>query len=163
MADLFDVRGGNLNLSASALSFSGADTLYSTTGTQTFVIGGRVYTTAADTNVEVPDTDATTGAAFVALATLKQCLFVFGWLASGEMGVSQGPIVDTADVVDGSAALVFPSIPDTLVPFAYASAKYVGSGTWTFGTSNWDATTVTFGTVVEVMLLPTRPLTAASA
>lgn len=161
--DLFDIRGGTITLTSAALALGAGTTQYTTTGTQTFAINGRLYTTVADTGVEVPDTDALTGAAFVALANGDQCLFVFGWLASGEMGVVQGPVVTTADVVDTSAVLDFPAIPATLCPFAYASVANANASAWTFGTTNWDGGTTTIGTVVNVALLPTQPLTAASA
>ena len=161
--DLFDMRGGTINLTASALALNAGQTHYDTTNTQTFAINGRLYTTVADNDVEAPDTDALTGAAFVALANGEQCLFVFGWLASGEMGVVQGPVVTTADVVDESAVLDFPAIPATLCPFAYASVANANASAWTFGTTAWDGGTTTIGTVVNVALLPNQPLTGASA
>ena len=161
--DLFDIRGGTINLTASALTLTAGQTYYSTTGTQTFAINGRLYTTAADTNVQVPDTDTNDAAAFTTLANGESCIFVFGWLASGEMGVVQGAIVSTADVVDRAAALDWPSIPATLCPFAYATFANANATSWLFGTGLWDATDLTVGTVVNVALLPTQPLITTSA
>jgi hypothetical protein len=158
--DTFDDRGGRFNHTNAALSgLSGAASTYSTTGTQTYSIDGRIYTTAAKSGVATPTLDKTTGAAFKILPNLKQCIFVFGWDSAGDLAVSQGPIVTTTEVDDKSAALHFPSIPDTMVPFAYVSIRHANATGWTFGTSNWNATGVTIDTVINVSLLPTQPRT----
>ena len=164
--DLFDIRGGTMNLATTALTgLSGAATTVSTTGTPAYMLKGVLKASTNQSGGATPTTDITTGAAFVPLTTGKGCVFVFGWDSSAPtvFKVAQGKVVNTADVTNGSAAYEFPSIPATFCPVAYVTISYVGSSTWTFGTSNWNATTTTIGTVVNIGLLPTQPLTAASA
>lgn len=169
--DLFDIRGGNMNLASTALTgLSGAATTVSTTGTPAYMYQGRIKASTNQSGGATPTTDIATGAAFVALtgataALGTGCVFVFGWDSSAPtvFSVAQGPVVKTLDVVNGAAVYEFPAIPDTFVPVAYVTIDYIGSTSWTFGTNNWNATTVTIGTVVNIGLLPTRPLTAVSA
>lgn len=56
-------------------------------------------------------------------------------------------------------ALEFPDIPTTEVPVAYHTVRLAStlSGTWTFGTSNWNVAGVTVGTVVNLCGLPGGP------
>ena len=53
-------------------------------------------------------------------------------------------------------ALDMPAIPTTEVAVAYHTVKLgtTVSGTWTYGSSNWNATGVTIGTVANVAALP---------
>lgn len=155
------MRGGNICLNKVTLAgLSGAATTFSTTGTTTFAIGGAAYTKTAISSGATPTTDANTGAAFTPLQTGKKCMFVFGLDASGNTKVAQGPIVNTSDVSNGAAAVQFPEIPDTMCPIGYVEVSHANATAWTFGTSNWNATGVTIGTPVDVILLPTSPLTA---
>lgn len=164
--DLFDIRGGTMNLATTALTgLSGAATTLSTTGTPAYMLEGKLKASTNQSGGASPTTDIATGDAFVALATGEGCVFVLGWDSSAPtvFSVAQGKVVKAADVTNASAGYAFPAIPDTFCPVAYVTISYVGASTWTFGTSNWNATTVTIGTVVNIALLPTRPLTAASA
>lgn len=162
--DLFDIRGGTATLAKAVLTgLSGTAKTISYTGNPKFMIGGRLYTGDTCSGGTLLTTDATTGDAFVSLANGEQCLFVFGWNAAGEWIVSQGPVVKTADVVNKSAALAFPSIPSTMCPFAYVSIANANATAWLFATGNWDASDLTVGTVIDCTLLPEQPLTAASA
>ena len=166
MADLFDIRGGTMNLATTALTgLSGGATTGSTTGTPAYMLKGVIKASTNQSGGATPTTDISTGDAFVALATGEGCLFVFGWdsSASTVFSVAQGKVVKAADVTNGAAAYEFPSIPDTFCPTDYVTISYVGASTWTFGTSNWNATTATIGTVIHIGILPTQPLTAASA
>ena len=162
--DLFDIRGGNITRENAALTgLSGTAKTISYTGNPEFAIGGRLYAGDSCSGGALETTDGTTGEAFVPLANGETCLFVFSWTADGAWHVHQGPVVLTADVVDESAALEFPSIPDTHVPFAYVSILHANATPFLFGTGNWDQTGVTVGTVINCALLPTQPLTAQSA
>lgn len=166
MSDLFDLRGGTMNLATAALTgLSGGATTVSTTGTPAYMLAGEIKASTNQSSGATPVLDISTGEAFVPLATGKGCVFVFGWDSSAPtvFSVAQGPVVNTADVTNKSAVYDWPSIPSTFCPVAYVTISYVGSGTWIFGTSNWNATTTTIGTVKNVALLPTQPLTAASA
>ena len=165
-----DVRGVfNQCLTGAGLAgMDGAATTYTmagdgaATGVQ-FTIGGRLYYAADVGATATPTVDIVDGAAFEALDTGEGCVFVFCLDSGGTLRVAQGPVVKAADVVNKSAAYAFPSIPDTVCQIAYRTISYVGSSTWTFGTSNWNASTTTLGTVVNCSVLPTQPLTAASA
>lgn len=164
--DLLDIRGGSWNRDSAALTgLSGAATTISTTSTPSYYWKGQIYASTNQSSGATPTTDIATGAAFLPLANGKQCLFVFGWDSSAPTvaSVAQGKIVNTADVVNKSAALDFPIIPDTFVPFAYVSIANANATAWLFGTNNWNATSLTIGTVENVALLPSQPLTAASA
>lgn len=164
--DLFDLRGGSFNMASAALTgLSGGATTISITGTPAYVLKGKFLAASAQSGGATPTTDAVTGAAFLPLANGKQCLFVFGWdsRAPTVAYVAQGKIVNTADVVNTASALDFPSVPDTFVPFAYVSIANANATAWLFGTNNWNATSLTIGTVQNVMLLPAIPATAATA
>lgn len=161
MSDLLDVRGGTMTLANAALTgLSGTAKTISYTGNPAFTINGRLYTGDTCSGGALVTTDATTGDAFLTLENGYTCLFVFGWNAAGEWIVSQGPIVATADVTNGAAALEFPSIPATMCPFAYVSMKHANATGFLFATGNWDQSGLTIGTVVNCSLLPTQPLTA---
>lgn len=166
MSNPFDLRSISMNRDSAVLTgLSGGATTISTTSTPSYYLNGKILASTNQSAGATPTTDAKTGAAFLPLATGKGCLFVFGWdsRAPTVAYVCQGRIVNAADVANGAAGYEFPGIPDTFVPFAYVTISYVGSSTWLFGTSNWNATTATIGTVINCALLPSRPLTAASA
>jgi hypothetical protein len=143
-----------------ALTRTGAETVHDTTVTLTCDVQGKKTTVTAITDGVTPTTDAQTGAAFVPLANGEKCIFVWGVNAAGAIRVAQGAIVKTADVTNGSAALAFPGIPETMCPFAYHTAAHANATAWTFGTSNWNATGMTLGSVVPVGQLPNQPLTS---
>ena len=142
---------------------SGTAKTISYTGNPAFAIGGKLYTGDSCSGGSLNTTDITTGEAFVALANGETCVFVFGWEADGTWEVAQGPVVLTADVVNESAVLDFPSIPSTVVPFAYVSIKHANATPFLFATGNWDQSGLTVGTVINCMLLPTQPLTAQTS
>ena len=164
MADILDLRGGTWNRDSAALTgLSGAATTVSTTSTPSYVLNGKIIASTNQAGGATPTLDNTTGAAFPPLTTGKTAVFVFGWDSRTPtvVSVSQGPIVSTADVANGSDAYDWPGIRDTMCPFAYVTISFVGTS-WTFGTSNWNAATTTIGTVQNIATLPIAPLTAAS-
>lgn len=174
MSDLYDVRGGTFCTNKAGLGgLTAGITTYTTTAPGAddglnFAIAGKAYRVADKTATATPTVDITTGDAFVALtgttaATGTGCVFVFCFDSGGTLRVAQGPIVSTVDVANGSAAYEFPAIPASVCPFAYVTVSYIGATSWIFGTSNWDATTTVLGTAIDCLLLPTQPLTAASA
>lgn len=172
--DFQDIRGGNRCFNDAGLGGQTAGiTTYTTTaaGADTgcvYTIDGRFYYSADDSATATPTVDIQTGDAFVALtgttaALGEGCVFVY-CLDSGQvLRVAQGPVVRSQDVSAGAAVYEFPIIPDTVTAIGYQTVSYVGSTSWTFGTNNWDATTVTLGTWIPCCQLPNRPLTAASA
>lgn len=148
--------------SNSLLTATGAETVHDTTVRLDFSIGGKMYSKSG-TNVDAatPTTDYNTGAAFTGLVgtttTGQGCIFVWAYNSSGTVKAMQGPIED----VDAAGNFVmypeFPPVPDDVCPFAYSVSKYYGTaGTFTFGTSNWNASGHTH-TIVNVACLPDRP------
>lgn len=158
------VRGGNIMLGNVGLTgLSGGASTYSTGATsRDYSLLGKAYTKAQVSGGATPTTDVNTGAVFLPVKTGKSCLFVWGFDSSGNPKVAQGKIVSTTDVTNGAAALEFPEIPDTMCPFAYHSIAHANATDFQFGTSNWNATGVTVGTVVNVVMLGASPLTASS-
>ena len=77
---------------------------------------------------------------------------LFGGVKFYKEGRGKGvkPILGAEIILD------FPDIPATEVPFAYHTPKAgtTVSGTWTFGSSNWNATGMTVGTVVNCSMIP---------
>lgn len=171
MSSPYDLRNITMNRDSAALTgLSGGATTVGTTSTPSYYLNGKIIASTNQSSGATPTLDITTGAAFVPLSGTTAalgtgCVFVFGWdsSASTVFSVAQGPVVKTQDVVNKSAVYAFPGIPDTFCPVAFVTIDYVGSSTWTFGTSNWNATTATIGTVINCALLPNQPLTAVTA
>lgn len=141
---------------------AGTTTTYTTANAVNYAIKGIAYTKAAATNAATPTTDATTGAAFVAVTANQGCVFVFGYDASGNIKVSQGGI--QALDVDGNFYIApqFPAIPDTVAPFGYLVFKGGAtlSGSWTFGSSNLSSVTGATYSFKNLMTMPARPVVA---
>lgn len=144
---------------AGLTGISGAATTYTTSATTLqYCVQGKAATKAQVSGGTTPVTDAVTAAAFVGLTASKGCVFVWGLNLAGTQVVAQGSI----GPLDASGAFIdapnFPMLPDTFCPIAYQVVK-AGSttvGTWTFSSSNWNATGLTH-TVVDVFTLPERP------
>jgi hypothetical protein len=162
MSDLFDVRSGTAHFTNAALAISGAASTYSTTGTQTYTIRGELYTVAAKSAVATPTLDGMTGVAFLPVTNGKQCIFAFMWNAAGTLVVTQGKLVNTADVVNGSESLALPNVPETACPFAAVSIANANATAWQFGVGLWNAANLTLGTVRAFGWMPAKPYTAAT-
>lgn len=155
-----------LALAKAALAAGTTTTL--TVGTTTpFAIKGKAYSFAAASNQATPTTDATTGAAFVAVPAGYGCAFVIGLDASGAIKVSQGPLQIMDGVAAGASAKFitapqFPIVPDTVCPVGYLITKVGTSGSaWTFGTSNLAGPPANvLHTFVDCVTLPDRPQVA---
>lgn len=143
---------------------AGTTSTYTTTATTAGVINGKWITgLAAQTATATPTTDATTGAAFVALAVNQCCAIVFGTNAAGVIKMSQGPILGTLTGVTTTVggfldAPQFPALPDDFCPMAYTLVRTAPSAAaWTPGTSSWTASGVSATTFQNVSTLPSRP------
>ena len=110
-----------------------------------------------------PTTDATTGAAFVAVLSNYAAAVVLGVNAAGSLKACQGPTTPTDTGVTTTVgafrlAPLWPSIPDDFCPFAYFLVRVAPSGTsFTLSTDNWDKSGVTCSAVVDIATLPARP------
>lgn len=142
----------------------GAVTTYSTTATIQYSIGGKAKTKTAVTNGATPTTGAVSGAAITLTAGFAR-MVVWGLDASGNVKVLEGPLTSwdgtSFGLTSGAPAPLFPDIPDTIVPFAYMLLKGGSTlaGTWTLGSSNYNATGLTH-TEVNILVMPSRPQTS---
>ena len=155
-----DVKGLNMAFTSGALTGTGAETVYDTTVTIAYTVDGKLKTKTAVTDGATPTTDGNTGATFDVVLPDKVSVFVWGLNASGTVSVYQGSI----ESVDGDTDVAkiypqFPSIPDTVTPFAYTIFQTTGASSASglgFGVANWNATGLT-ATHVNISTLPSRP------
>ena len=142
------------------LTGTGAETVYDTTVIIEFAINGKAYRKAAVADGTTPTTDGNTAAAMTLTAGYGTVV-VWGLNSSGTVSCYKG----STEALDASGAFInapqFPSIPNSICPFAYTILKGGStlSGTWTFGSSNWNAIGMT-ATHVNVFVLPDRPQVA---
>lgn len=156
-------RGLNFCTTNSLLTATGAETVHDTTVLLNYCINGKAYTKSG-TNADqaTPTTDYNTSAAFTGLAGVASaggqgCVFVWAYNSSGTVKVMQGGV----ETLDASGNFVnrpqFPSIPDDVCPFAYSVSKNYGQATtFTFGSSNWNASGHSHA-IVNILTLPDRP------
>lgn len=159
--------GTNFCTTMGLLTATGSETVYDTTVAIQFCVDGKGFSKATVANGVTPVVDGN-GDAFPALAVTNSDGSISGkgacilWCldAAGTVVCFQSPV----EALDGLTTDFlhtpeFPSIPDTVTPFAYQILKQATDGstadTATFGTSNWDATRFT-NVIVDVMTLPRR-------
>lgn len=149
---------------ASAAAVAGTTSTFTSTVTTNCCINGKfAVTLGAQTNAASPTTDASTGAAFNALAPNQCCTLVFGQNAAGTLKLVQGPIIATlTGVTTTVGALIndpqFPGLPNDFVALAYTVVRTAPSAAaWTPGTSSWTASGVSASTFANVAYLPSRP------
>lgn len=159
----------NLTLRGSTMSHvnaglvAGTTSTYTTTASTACSFRGKWGTAlTAQTNTASPTTDATTGAAFVALGDNQCTVLVWGVNAAGAIQLSQGSIEDTAVGVTTTAGAFlklpqFPALPDDFCPIGYQLVRTAPSAAaFTPGTSSWTATGITCSTIQNVSVLPDR-------
>ena len=159
MANKDEMYGQNFCTTSGLLTATGGETVYDTTVTINYVLNGKIATKTAVTDGVTPTTDYVSAAAITLTANKSRCV-VWGLVSGGTVKAIAGDIVDW----DGTAYKVpppFPVVPDDFVPFAYQIIKggSTVSGTWTFGSSNWNATGIT-SAIVNIAVLPNRPQTS---
>ena len=168
MTQASQLRGTNTCTNSGALTAAGSETVYDTTIAINFSVEGEALTKATVTDGATPVVDGN-GDAFPALAVTnsdgslsgKGACVVWGLTAAGVVTCFQGTIVELNDIsTDFTFSPEFPTVPDTVTPFAFQILKQQSDGstadTATFGTSDWDATRFT-NTITNVMTLPRRP------
>ena len=164
--DALNLRGLTMGTIKTGL-VKGTTSTYTTTVTAAGMINGKYVTgLTAQTNAATPTTDASTGAAFVALGDNQCTVLVIGQKASNAIQMAQGSIEATEVGVTTTAgaflnAPQFPALPDDFMVFGYAIVRTAPSASaWTAGTSAWDATGVTVTEFVQCGVLPSRPQTS---
>ena len=144
VAGLTGISGGATTYSTGAAGFS-------------YAIDGKAYSVAQVSSGTTPTTDGNTGNVITLLAN-QGAMVVWAVNAEGVVSVYQG----TVDALDAAGnfkiAPDFPSLPDSVAPFAYTVHKAGStlSGTFTFGSSNWNTTGMTHA-VVSILEMPSRP------
>ena len=157
--------GGNIATTSGLLTGTGAETVYDTTATINFVIDGLVYQKTAVTDGVTPTTDIAKGGAITLTANKSRAVL---WLmnAAGTVAVTAGDIVDWSG---GTTAPEFgygangpniPAVPEGYAAFAVSLIKAgsTTSGTWTFGSSNWNAAGINAKHRNIALGLPSRPI-----
>lgn len=161
-SNLQEALGGNVCLANFALTgLSGAATTYSSSAVS-YALDGRAYTKAAVAGGATPTTDAVSGAAMTLTAN-KAAVFAWCLNAAGTVQVIKGPTANWTDTTANSTVVLLPEIPPTSVLVAYVVIKggSTVSGTWTFGSSNWNATGIVIDAVVNRFSLPVAPILTA--
>lgn len=143
---------------AALTGLSGAATTYSTS-VFGYALNGDAYQKALVSGGTTPTTDGNTGAAMTLVAN-QAAAFVWAVNAAGTVSVYKGPTVSWTDTSAGSTACPLPNIPGNVVPFAAHTVQAGATtvGTWTFGTSNWNATGIAAITVRNLSQLRNTPL-----
>jgi hypothetical protein len=149
--NLVTTKAGLTGISGAATTFStgSAAILYS--------LDGKAYSKAQVSGGTTPSTDGNTGLPINLTANFGTVV-VWALDKDGNVKVYQGDEEALSASGSFNRAPEFPALPDTVAPFAYSvhKAGSTTSGTWTFGSSNWNATGVTHA-VQDVMELPSRP------
>lgn len=163
MSEARKLTGITAAFTSGLLTGTGAETVYDTTVTIQFAIGGKMGTAkTAVTDGVTPTTDYNTGSAFTALAAETGTVFVWGLTSNGTVKLMQGSVTAVKGGVTTTAGSFdvypqFPTIPDDICPFAYTVVKTAPSASaWTIGTSNWNASGVSVAHV-NISQLPDRP------
>ena len=156
------VAGINIVCAKAGLTgISGAATTYSTGAAGfAFSVKGKAGTKAQVSGGTTPAVDGNTGDA-ITLTANKGVAVVWAVNASGTVFCFAGPVGDLDTNGAFEFAPQFPVVPSEYTPFAYTLHKAGStlSGTFTFGSSNWNTTGMTH-TVVDVLGLPDRPQTS---
>ena len=146
---------------AGLTGISGAATTYSTgSSAQIYCINGKAYSKAQVSGGTTPTTDAASSAA-ITLTANYGTVVVWTLNSAGTVAVYKGSTESLDSAGNFLRAPSFPTLPDTVTAFAYTIHKggSTTSGTWTFGSSNWNAAGLTH-TVVDICALPDRPQTS---
>lgn len=141
---------------------SGAATTYSSSAFG-YCIDGVAYANGANSGATTPTTNGGVAGTSITLTANKARAVVWAVNAAGTEFVFAGPIVDWTDTTAGSTACPLPAIPAGYAAFAAHTIQGGStlSGTWTFGSSNWNATGLTVGTVRNLAQVPSNPLTTS--
>lgn len=145
---------------------TGTTSTYTTTTTTAGAINSQPVTgLAAQTATASPTTDASTGAAFVAMGVNKTTVIVYGTKLDSTIQACQGSIESTeVGVTTTAGAFIvppqFPNLPDNFMPIGYFVVRTAPSASsWTPCSSSWTATGITVTSRSCIGALPDRPQT----
>lgn len=162
MDTLSQIFGISMAFGPAGLALTNGATTYSTSTAFNFSNQGAVYAKGTIAATATPTTDGRTGAALTGIVAGQCTVLVWCVDASGTVKVLQGGIGKCDAAGNITDAPQFPIVPDTLTPFAYSTHRATSAlaGTWTPGSSNWNAANMILPTPVNVACLPARPATA---
>jgi hypothetical protein len=141
---------------------SGAATTYSTSATTLpFAINSKALSKAQVSGGTTPTTGAVSASA-ITLTANQGRVVVWGMNAAGTVQVIEGSVYTLDSAGSFIVAPQFPAMPDTFCPCAYhvLQAGSTLSGTFTFGSSNWNTTGMTHTVVDLAGGMPDRPQTS---
>lgn len=161
MDTLNQIFAASMAFGPAGLALTNGATTYSTSTAFNFSNQGAVYAKGTVVATATPTTDGRTGAALTGIVAGQCTVLVWCVDTSGTVKVLQGGIGKCDAAGNITDAPQFPVIPDTLTPFAYSTHRTTSAlaGTWTPGSSNWNATNMIVPTPVNVACLPARPAT----
>lgn len=161
MDTLNQIFAASMAFGPAGLALTNGATTYSTSTAFNFSNQGAVYAKGTISTTATPTTDGRTGAALTGIVAGQCTVLVWCVDTSGTVKVLQGGIGKCDAAGNITDAPQFPVIPDTLTPFAYSTHRTTSAlaGTWTPGSSNWNATNMIVPTPVNVACLPARPAT----
>lgn len=161
MDTLNQIFAASMAFGPAGLALTNGATTYSTSTAFNFSNQGAVYAKGTISTTATPTTDGRTGAALTGIVAGQCTVLVWCVDTSGTVKVLQGGIGKCDAAGNITDAPQFPVIPDTLTPFAYSTHRTTSAlaGTWTPGSSNWNATNMIVPTPVNIACLPARPAT----
>lgn len=120
-----------------------------------YTINGVAYANPIRSAVATPTTDGNTATtAQLALAINQSRVYVWGVNAAGTTTLFAGPVASWANASgtsSGAVPLQFPPVPATFAAVAYVVISNGSNGAaFAPGTTNWNATGITVGTVVNL-------------
>jgi hypothetical protein len=150
-------------LGKAGLAASGAANTFTIATAFNYAIQGKAYNKGTVAGGASPVLDGVTGLGFVPLLANQGCVFAWAVDSTGAVKAIQGPVfaLDSAgNFSTPPGAPQFPEVPDSLAMWAYTVVKNGATGSsWTFGTSNWNATGITLAHQ-DVICMPRVPQTA---
>ena len=161
MDTLNQIFAASMAFGPAGLALTNGATTYSTSTAFNFSNQGAVYAKGTISTTATPTTDGRTGAALTGIVAGQCTVLVWCVDTSGTVKVLQGGIGKCDAAGNITDAPQFPVIPDTLTTFAYSTHRTTSAlaGTWTPGSSNWNATNMIVPTPVNIACLPDRPAT----
>lgn len=162
----FDAGGVTMNFGLPGLT-AGTTTTYTIGTAFVHAIKGKSNSKGTASNATTPTTDGNTGAAFTAVpagssSACYGCVFVWAVNLSDTVTVYQGTITPTTIAADGANTSFivnpqFPSIPDTVCPFAYTVVRVGSSGAaFTMGSTSLASGSNIYVAHQDIASLPDR-------
>lgn len=160
-------QGGNLAFSSGALADGTNSGTIKTTATVTYTVNGRFYSKSATDNLSIAYTgpsvysanNTAANGSFVGATGGSTRLYGVYLDASGNVTVEPGPIVNSAELAAGTAALHFPAMKRGNACIGAVRVALTATTSFVPGTTALGASGVTT-TYLNLSSIPGDPLTA---